>query len=918
MAGSHVWAQADVQRERQLRVVLTDAENGDPLIHAICRLYADSLHYTTAMTDVEGIGCFTGMHPGIYRLKVYYMGQLHSLGDIRVRDDAVQTVRVPFRYDPIRLGEVVVTASESKGLSTTSTIGQEAIRHIQPSSISDLLELLPGGRSSDPDFASPQTIRLREATPVSDNYNTSSLGTQFLVDGVPVSNDANLQYTPATSSYGSSFVNSGVDMRSISTDDIESVEVVRGIPSVEYGDLTSGMVKVNRKKGGTDLSARFKADMSSKLFYLGKGLEWGTTDKLTANIGLNYLDAKSDPRNVRQNYNRLTGSLRINKVWDTNTRYRYDLGGSLDYTGSFDKQKSDENLDTGGDSETPLETYRSSYNRVALATNFRLSSKAEDSFFRSFDATVSLTAERDVIDRWKYVVLTSDVPLSTNLDEGEHDATVVPSRYEATLRVEGKPFYGYAKAVASFGLNRGRSSFGFKAGGDWSMSKNYGDGTVFDPTHPFSVDMNMRPRSFNALPAMHQTALFLENNSTLRMGRFSLEWMAGLRGQTLLHIGSSYALQGKVYLDPRSNLRLNLPSFKLAGDPVRISLGGGTGLHTKMPTMDQLFPELIYYDIVQMNYWSSDESKRRINLRVFKIDPTNYSLKAARNFKWEVRGDVEWKGYSLSVTYFQEDMKSGFRSSSLPMSLVYKDYDESAIDSESLTGPPSLETTPYELDTLLTTHTYTTNGSRTQKKGVEFTLTTPRIKPLRTKFTITGAWFRTVYSNSQPEYYKPSRVVNGSSYPYIGYYENEDGYVRELSNTNFTADTQIPRLGLIFSTSFQCQWYTGSRSKWKNPYPIEYIDKNNVRHPFTEEDATDGVLSALVREYNSRLYDYIRVPFSMNINLKATKTLYHDKIALAVFVNRILDYTPSYTNRYGTVVRREVDPYFGMELNFKL
>ncbi len=31
-------------------------------------------------------------------------------------------------------------------------------------------------------------------------------------------------------------------MRSISTDDIESVEVVRGIPSAEYGNLTSGMI----------------------------------------------------------------------------------------------------------------------------------------------------------------------------------------------------------------------------------------------------------------------------------------------------------------------------------------------------------------------------------------------------------------------------------------------------------------------------------------------------------------------------------------------------------------------------------------------------------------------------------------------------------------------------------------------------
>ena len=62
-------------------------------------------------------------------------------------------------------------------------------------------------------------------------------------------------------------------IHAISTDDIESVEIVLGIPSVEYGDLTSGLVKVKRREGGRDLTARFKADMSSKLFSVGKGFE---------------------------------------------------------------------------------------------------------------------------------------------------------------------------------------------------------------------------------------------------------------------------------------------------------------------------------------------------------------------------------------------------------------------------------------------------------------------------------------------------------------------------------------------------------------------------------------------------------------------------------------------------------------------
>lgn len=70
------------------------------------------------------------------------------------------------------------------------------------------------------------------------------------------------------------YANAGVDMRTISTDDIQEVTIVRGIPSVQYGDLTSGLVKVKRTKGGNFLSARFKADMDSKLFYLAKAFEW--------------------------------------------------------------------------------------------------------------------------------------------------------------------------------------------------------------------------------------------------------------------------------------------------------------------------------------------------------------------------------------------------------------------------------------------------------------------------------------------------------------------------------------------------------------------------------------------------------------------------------------------------------------------
>lgn len=56
---------------------------------------------------------------------------------------------------------------------------KHAMEHLQPSSFSDILELLPGGRSHDPDLNSPNTIRLREAGSPS-GYTTTSLGTSLL------------------------------------------------------------------------------------------------------------------------------------------------------------------------------------------------------------------------------------------------------------------------------------------------------------------------------------------------------------------------------------------------------------------------------------------------------------------------------------------------------------------------------------------------------------------------------------------------------------------------------------------------------------------------------------------------------------------------------------------------------------------
>lgn len=889
-----------------------DAADSSPLSAATVTVQKGGQTFKWAVAGDDGRYVISDLPAGKYVVNVSYIGYLPASRTL-VLD---KNISLSFRLaqDAEQLNEVVVTATENHGVTSSTRIGVDAIAHIQPSSFADILELMPGGMAKDPSLSGPQLINLRSANALTDSdYATSALGTRFMVDGRPLDNDANLQSTPAYSNYGSSYVNFGTDMREISTEDIENVDIVRGIASVRYGDLTSGLVNIIRKRGGSDLHARFKSDMKSKLFYLGKGFEReNESGRTTLNTSINFLDSRADPRQTRQNWKRLTASLRAGKDM-RGERYVGQLTGSLDYTGSFDNQKSDVDLDIteGG---MPIETYSSAYNKFSLSGGYILRALGDSSFFRSLETHASLSYERDLIDRWKHNALGKATPVSTSLEPGEHDALIIPAKYDATLQVDGRPFYMFFSASAMFssGVHK------IQTGAEWNMDKNFGRGTIFDTSRPFSTSMGVRPRPYSAIPATHQFSVFAEDHISKSLGNISLDWVLGLRAEMMAGAGNGYEVNMKPYLDPRTNMRIALPTVFLRGYKLDYGIYGGIGRHTKFPTMDMLFPDPIYGDVTLLNYWPVEENLRRVNLLVYKIDPTNTALQPASNLKWEVGADADWNGYSFSIDWFREDMTSGFRYASEYLSVVAKKYDASAIDKSVLTGPPSLDGLPYQNDTILTAYSFNTNGSRTLKQGLEFSFSTRRIKAINTRITANGAWLRTEYMNSQPEYYRPNVMISGKPYPYIGIYEMNDGSFYDSLVTNLMFDTQIPSLGLIFSTSFQCKWFSGHRSMPESKYPDSYIDKAGTVHPFDTAAAEgDAVLRHLIRDYTESLYQYQRTPFAMNVNLKVSKKLYHDKVSCSLYVNKIFDVTPDYW-RGDALVRRSVTPYFGMELDFKI
>ncbi len=889
-----------------IRGRVTDKKTAEPLTGAVVRVHGRSDMGT--VTDDKGY----------FVMKLGYVNaekiDISFIGYTTLTDKLVDQRVYQLEPSSTLLNDVVVTATESKGLTSSSKIAKHAMEHLQPSSFADVLELLPGGMAHDPSLSTPNTITLREAGISSSQYNTSSLGTSFVIDGARRSSNANMQFVDGawdTQTTYRDFTNAGVDMRTISTDDIDNIEIVRGIPSVEYGDLTSGLVKINRRKGGNDISARLKTDMSSKLFYVAKGFEW-VRQQLSLNVSIDYLDSKNDPRNLLETYKRVTLSARLNKRWNKG-QHQYAAGLNLDYGGSFDDDKIDPELNYGG-----VDNYVSSYNRYGADLSLDMTNKNQQSILESWSALLAFSYEKDKTERTRLVQLDRETPAATTTTDGESWATLItPYTYTATHTVDGQPLNLFAKMNAVLRFPIKGVSNKLKVGADWTLDKNLGDGQVFDPYHPLYTGISARQRRYKDIPSEQTLSGYAEERLTTNIGRHKLEVEAGLRASTMLNLNSQYTLHGKWYLDPRVNMGWTFPAIRVGKHQLVVMLAGGYGEHTKFPTIDQLYPEKTYIDLVEMNYWHSNKAYRGMYLQTYVVDPTNWQLEAARNRKWEVRADITLAGNRLSVTYFQEDMRSGFRSEAIYDDYPYKKYDTSGIDPKTITSVPDPATLPVSTIDELNGYSHTINGSRTLKKGWEYMLTTIRFPVILTRLTITGAYFKTQYQNSLNVMEIPSRMVAGERLHYAGIYKDDDGYIREMWNTNFTFDTDVPRLKLGFSISAQCMWQTASQNMPKENYPIQYMDRYGNVYDFTEADAKDTYKQFLVRTNNSSLYERQTVPFYMNLNFKATKKFLDNHLTVALFVNKLLDAHPDYI-RNDYRIRRYVTPYFGLEANIRL
>ena len=268
-----------------------------------------------AVTNSEGDFTIKQIAAGNHKMQISFLGyeNLEQTITVKAGENSLKFELVPANF---KVEDVVVTATASKaGAATSSTISRTAMDHIQSSSLADVMSLLPGASTPD-----TRTLTLSQASSFSIRGG-ASLGTAIIMDGTPMSNNANLQSlgagkmpfaaSDAPGSAAMATPTSGVDMRQISTDNIESVEVIRGIASVEYGDITSGAVIVNSKAGRAPLNV--KLTMNPNLYQLSAthGVQLGAAGSKAGalNYSADYSYSQYRPTEGYSHYERVNGQV---------------------------------------------------------------------------------------------------------------------------------------------------------------------------------------------------------------------------------------------------------------------------------------------------------------------------------------------------------------------------------------------------------------------------------------------------------------------------------------------------------------------------------------------------------------------------------------------------------------------------------
>ena len=862
---------------------------------------------TGVSTDLEGKFRFTGTKGTEYTLNVSYLNHVDK--EVKVKAGSPEPLVIVLEEQSYELAEVVVMADYKKNQGSTAVINQQALEHIQPTSVADVLSLIPGGLFRESSATGFNRISLRQ----SGSDDNTSLGMAVVMDGIPQDNDGFRASIPglSTAAYSDRLgMNRGIDLKTLSTDHIRKIEIVKGISSAKLGNLSSGVIQTTSKIGITPAQLRMKVDPLTKLIYLGKGFR--ISPKMGyLHTGIDYTSVYDDRRDPMSKYSRLTGQVTYNNSVDVGDKTLF-LFFKLSEVYTLNQAKEDELT------QDYNESFRNKYSRTGASFKAQMYDLGKIVDNVEFIASADYTY--DLIDRNRLVQTGTPLPSPLATEEGESEGIYLPSTYYSPFQIENKPLSLLTQLNAE-SLFETRS-FRHKViyGLSWKRTKNYGEGVMVDMTRPPYPGNNeyVRPVPNRSIPALSVGAAYAEEQLKHSNRWFDFELNAGVRFTQMFNLDTKYTELRKLQVEPRINAALSFNIDLAGGKSLRNMFRFGFGQENKLPTLDYIYPDRVYKDMIVLNAYTKQDDPFNHLITYTKIyDVTNNSLRPNRNTKYEAGWDVEYEGYSLSLTFFKEHSDRGFESVAEYSPVRYTRYVD-PIDGQPIVGRRP-EKEDYVADPYATfvDMDIVRNSMKVEKKGLEYLLRFPKIIPLSTTVEINGAYYDTRYSSGAPLQYHPAFRDDDRPQPYVGIYRRQDITRQRIFNTNLWFNTNIPRYKMIFTTFFQFIWLNEEMRINGDEYPSAYFDTDGRMHTVDDrilQSIKDG--HTVWRHYHIYKEDFSEtLPVSLTVNFKVTKE-FSRMIRASFFVNNILDINPLYKNRYNQNVRVWQKSFFGAEMTF--
>lgn len=871
----------------------------------------------STMTDDKGDFSIPNIREGLITLEIHLLGYAPVTLNLDIRTDTI-VGKIALKESNLSLPTLEVTAQGKQGESTTSYVmDRSVLDHAQVLNLSDVMSLLPGNQTFNSTLMNDSRIALRAG---SSEQGNASFGTAIEVDGVRQDNNANMDETLAAST------------RNLSSSNIGKVEIITGIPGVEYGDLSNGMVKVTPRRGQSPWIVEASINPYTRQIAVNKGLELGVKGGVL-NLSVEYARSFSTIASPYTSYKRwiLSGYYSNNFIYKEST---FTLNAGL-------------SVNTGGykscsDPDAFVDTYQK-INDNKFQANVRfdwLYNKAGKGVFKtSLNAALIYSDLRS--ESYTNTSSSSTQAYLHTVDEGYHiaqdyddtkgigDIIIGPTGYWYVRKYnDQKPVSLQIKLKTEWTQHFSCVVNRVMLGLDYQLSCNNGRGVYYEN---MAVAPTWRPYVYSDLPSLNILGFFVEdrfhwNNWTLT---------AGLRNDITAVPNSDYGTVSS--FSPRVNIRYAL--FENASS--NLNMYGSYGKGVKLPSFQVLYPADGYTDRLIFTPGSTSDNKAYYAYYTH-VSKTmhNTELRWQSSQQVDIGMEATFEGIKFTLSGYLNRTANPYQMVNIYTPFAYNYTSQTALEN---CGIPS-EHRQYNVDrntgivtvtssvdgssiTLPSTRykTYVTNrkfvnGSPVTRCGLEWIVNFPltrRLSLVGVSLRLDGNFYFYKGLNNVLFAGAPNSGVGDHSEesgisPLIGYYSGSNvtstanvttpsvsnGSLSKGCTLNTTFTVRVPKLRLIMTVRFETTFLNYKRQLATNNAILLKAAGDVFGKPFNGEK--DSYVAVYPEYFSTWENPSERLPFIENLMWaqQNDKDLYNRLTALIVRSNTSYYFNPQDISAY--------------------